>query len=75
LCPSLNELADEPQIGETLKQIKMITLKVTTHKGTEVENVMFEFTAKTKKEVNAEFVKRQGWMYKDKNRTYEYIKK
>jgi len=23
LCPSLNELADEPQIGETLKQIKM----------------------------------------------------
>jgi hypothetical protein len=52
----------------------MITLKVTTHKGTNVEEVMFEFTAKTKKEVNAEFVKKQGWMYKNENRTYEYIK-
>jgi hypothetical protein len=52
----------------------MITLKVTRHKGTEVEELFFEFTAKTKKEVNAEFVKKQGWMYKDKNRTYEYIK-
>jgi hypothetical protein len=52
----------------------MITLKVTKHKGTQVEAVMFEFTAKTKKEVNAEFVKKQGWMYKDKNRTYEYFK-
>jgi hypothetical protein len=52
----------------------MITLKVTIHKGTEVEEIMFEFTAKTKKEVNAEFVKTQGWMYKDKYRTYEYIK-
>lgn len=52
----------------------MITLKVTRHKGTEVEELFFEFTAKTKKEVNAEFFKRQGAMYKLKNRTYEYIK-
>ena len=57
------------------KQIEiMITLKVTRHKGTEVEELFFEFTAKTKKEVNAEFFKRQGAMYKLKNRTYEYIK-
>ena len=55
-------------------EIDMITLKVTKHKGTDVEQTMFEFTAKTKKEVNAEFVKKQGWMYKDKYRTYEYIK-
>ena len=52
----------------------MTTLKVTKHKGTQAEQVMFEFTAKTKKEVNAEFVKKEGWMYKDKYRTYEYIK-
>ena len=52
----------------------MITLKVTKHKGTNVETVIFEFTAKTKKEVNAEFVRKEGWMYKDKNRTYEYFK-
>ena len=52
----------------------MITLKVTRHKGTQLEKVMFEFTAKTKKEVNAEFVKKEGWMYKNMSRTYEYIK-
>jgi hypothetical protein len=52
----------------------MITLKVTRHKGTQFEKVMFEFTAKTKKEVNAEFVKKEGWMYKNMSRTYEYIK-
>ena len=52
----------------------MITLKVTRHKGTEVERITFEFTAKTKKEVNAEYVRTQGWMYKDGQNTYEYIK-
>ena len=52
----------------------MTTLKVTRHKGTKHEEIIFEFTAKTKKEVNAEFVRKQGWMYKDQYRTYEYLK-
>jgi hypothetical protein len=52
----------------------MITLKVTSLKGTKVERVIFEFTAKTKKEVNAEYVRTQGWMYKDGQNTYEYTK-
>ena len=52
----------------------MITLKVIKHKGTKVERIEFEFTAKSKKEVNAEYVKKMGWMYKDKYTIYEYIK-